>query len=1485
MGKKNIKVVGIGASAGGLDAITKLFKQIPSDTGMAFVIVQHLSPDFESLMPELLSKHTDMEITTAIDKLELLPNRIYLNVRTKNLHIKGNKLYLLDKGPKSNLNLPIDILFHTLGEEFKENSIGVILSGTGSDGSRGIKTIKEAGGTILVQDPAMAQFDGMPNSAISTNIVDYIKPVEQLGKTLTKISSHNFKIDYDDSDSFSDYDLLAKIFQLITKKFRIDFSVYKKATILRRIEKRLAINSIQSLQKYLELLMEDSDELTELFNDCLISVTSFFRDKEAFQLLKQQVIPEIVNQNLESGQLRVWVAACSTGQEAYTIAMLLDEYISSSGLDIDFKIFASDVDHISLNRASEGIYPSNISSEIEERYLIKYFRLGANGYEITRSLRKKIVFTQHDILRDPPFIRMDLIACRNLLIYFNKESQEKALRNIRFSLNPGGAVLLGPSESLGNLSNSFKAINNKWNLYQNVSEGRFSATTPAQNLEINVPAVISKKKYYNDSASENDRGNESTFYKILANRFAPDCLIIDEDFRILFIKGNAGKKLQFTEGVFDSNLLKLIPDSLVKFIRTPVLKLLQSHQEVIVEKIVTGNEENPISFDLTFSYHDFDKTSKVIVIEFSKEQKPDASVIKVSNIGSDQLVNERIIQLEDELKANKTQLQNAIEELETSNEELQSSNEELMSANEELQSTNEELQSVNEELYTVNQEFQIKNNELTQLNDDISNLLDSTDIGTLFLDNNLKIRKFTPALNQLFNLNENDIGRPITSFASTFDEDTRKQLIKDSKQALNKLTTLESEVITDDGDIFLRKVRPFVTTDKLIDGVVITFVNITSLKAIEKDLIHTTQELNNAQKIAKMGSWYFNIASGEVIWTEELYRMYGLDPGTPAPPFSEHENLFTKQSWELLSKTLENTFENKIPYNLELEMKNNGSSIGWMRAMGEPVINEQGELEGLRGIAQDITQEKQLLEQVKYEKEFSKQVSDSTSMGIYIFDVNKGSNIYMNRHYSELLGYSIDEINSMSETEFIELFHPDDRGDVIEHMAEVMSGQYKVEIEYRFKHKKGHWVWCYSIDSPFDIDENGKVNSFIGVFLDISQKKKTEHALKVAKKKAEDANAQKNSFLANMSHEIRTPISSILGFLDFLKNDDLSPDDREQFIEIIETNSTQLLNLIEDILDLSKIEANQITLNIAPVDLEKLIDDLFKTFSTKIIAAEKNDLDLKIEIPQKNAIKILHTDSIRLNQILSNLLGNAIKFSSSGTISFGYRKEKNMLKFFVKDEGIGMKEDMLDKVFTRFKQVHDVRHQAQFGGTGLGLSICHELVEMLGGEISVTSEFGKGSTFMFTLPLQDLKSKTKADKVEVNNDTDSDPEKNYNLAGKRILVVDDEATIRLYYRKIFEVNNIDILIAKDGKEAVEIYKANKDIDLVLMDIRMPIMGGIEATKLIMEHNPEAKIIAQTAYTMNNENKTVKEIGCVDYLSKPISKPLLLEKLNYWIHND
>lgn len=1474
-----MKVVGIGASAGGLEAITKLFDHIPDDTGLAFIIVQHLSPDFESLMPELLSKHTGMEIITSRDKLKIEPNKIYLNERTKNLHIKEGRLYLLDKGPKSNLNLPIDILFHTLGEEYKENSIGVILSGTGSDGSRGIKTIKEEGGTILVQDPSLAQFDGMPNSAISTNNVDYIKSTKKLGKTLVKISSHSYKVDiYNNNSATSELDQLKEIFAMINRQFRIDFSVYKKATIIRRIEKRLAINSMESLQDYVDFLKESSEELHELFYDCLISVTSFFRDKEAFEVLRKDILPGLISDNLESGMLRVWVSACSTGQEAYSIAMLIDDHIQSSKLDMDFKIFASDVDHHSLNRASEGIYPTSINSEIDERLLNKYFKHGVNDYEVTRNLRKKIVFTQHDILKDPPFIRMDLISCRNMLIYFNKDSQEKALRNIQFSLNPGGVLFLGPSESLGNLTKSFKPIHNKWNFYHNMVEGRFSATRPTPAAEITLPTVITKKNYYNDPQEDNDRLNESTYHKILAKLFSPDCLIIDEEFNILYVKGDAGKKLQFTEGVFDSNLLNLVPNALVKFLRAPVLKLLDSHKEVFVENITTGDEDNPMVFDLTFTSVNLDGSTRLIVIEFSKDKESDESTIKISNIDSDQLVNDRIEQLEYQLKTSQSELRDTVEELETSNEELQSSNEELMSANEELQSTNEELQSVNEELYTVNQEFQIKNKELTQLNDDISNLLDSTDIGTLFLDEQLKIRKFTPALNQLFNLNETDIGRPITSFASNFEESIRKQMVKDAKTALSKLTTLETEVTDDDGNVFLRKVRPFVTLDKLIDGVVITFVDITSVKKIEEDLAWRTHELNRAQSISKIGSWYLNLETDELIWTDELYRMYGIDPQSTPPPYSEHKRLFSEESWKLLSASVDKAIATGTPYDLELEMILNDGSRGWMSAMGEPVRNKTGKIIGLRGVAQDISERKELFETIKYEQQFSKRISESTSMGIYIYDINKGANVYMNPHYTELLGYTMDEINAMTQEEFMSLFHPDDRDAVIEHMGTVISGEQQVPLEYRFKNKDGHWVWCYSIDSPFELDEEGNVKSFIGVFLDISEKKKIEAELKEAKQKAESANIQKNSFLANMSHEIRTPINGILGFVELLKEDDLSSEQKDKFIEIIRSNSSQLLNLIEDILDISKIEANELSVNVAKTDLPKLLKEVLANMNTLVDEKEKPDLNIKLVTPKDKPVRTIYTDGLRLTQILSNLIGNAIKFSKDGTIRFGYKVRGNMLEFKVQDQGIGMKKEQLTEIFNRFKQVYDPKDQATFGGTGLGLSICRGLVELLGGSISVDSEFGKGSAFTFTIPLQNQSTNSKDVKF-----TDSSSDE-VDLKGKTILITDDEITIRTYYETVLKRMGVHILMATNGQEAVDLYKKNPDIDLVIMDIRMPIMGGMEATGQILEHDPDAKIIAQTAYTMNNENVKVKEAGCVDYLSKPVLRPVLLEKLDFWINN-
>jgi two-component system, chemotaxis family, CheB/CheR fusion protein len=1327
-------VVGIGASAGGLDAIQQLFDNIPSDTGMAFVIIQHLSPNFESLMSELLAKHTKMKIFTAEDKQTISPNCVYLNQRFKNLHIKGKKLYLLDRGPKHNLNLPIDIFFHTLGEEFKEKSIGVILSGTGSDGSQGIRTIKEGGGIIMAQDPESAQFDGMPNSVISTNLVDFIMTPKNIAEKISKIPTNRAQVDIHTDTDGSTESLINNILEIVFQFSGIDFREYKKNTLLRRIEKRMNIHNIEHLYDYVDFLLQKDEEKQGLKEDFLIGVTRFFRDTEAFSELEKQIIPAICQSKNKMETVRIWVPGCSTGEEVYSIAMLVDDYIRSNKLSLDFKIFATDIDPLAIAKAGAGTYQYNVVSEIRKGYIDKYFIKTGVKIQIIKSIREKIVFSIHNVFKDPPFIRMDLLSCRNMLIYFDHKIQKRTLHKFQFALNQFGYLFLGSSETLGDLSKHFQTIDAKWKIYQSIS-ATHQLPSPGV-FESSLSATPYRKTADSGSKFQNKHKEnpETVFHNYLSKTYSPASVFVDKDFNILFIKGDAGRRLLHNEGVFQSNLLKMVSPQTASVLRRGVRKLEKNSQELMIKNIINETNSALSTFDITIHKpSDEGQLADTYLILFSDDKASDTEHMQVlNNSDMEESSRQRLEELETELKEVKMELQNTVEELETSNEELQSSNEELMASNEELQSTNEELQSVNEELYTVNSELQEKNKELANLNNDITNLLDSTDIGTLFLDKSLRIRKFTPSLQKHFNLQEADHGRSITSFASNFSEEVRESIFEDCKNVLEQLSVIEREIKDIEGNFYLKKVSPFITVDNKLDGVVLTLVNINQLKETDKKLIEAEKtyrnlfenmnegfahakiitdnsgnpvdweyitvnrafekqkgknaadligkrvtqvqpeivkdpanwidvfgqtaltgkeqhigsyqispgkyffahvfcprpgefaatfaditdlklkeeallkseaELKRVQNITQTGSWYLDLQSNEIMWTEELHKMYGFAPDEPVPPLSEHEKLFTKESWIALTANLDNAIKTGQPYEVELELIRNDGRQAWIWARGEAVMDQNGQVIGLRGAAQDV-----------------------------------------------------------------------------------------------------------------------------------SDRKIIEQELIIARKKAEVANIHKNYFLANMSHEIRTPMNGVIGFSELLKNEDLTIEDRRQYLDIIDGNSMQLLNLIDDILDVAKIESGDLRIMKGLVNPAKMLRDLELNYK-QIKNNGKSGIQFKVVLSEQHEDLAIFTDGHRLRQVISNLLNNALKFSEKGIIEFGFRIKNDRLEFFVKDEGIGIDPEKTEEIFERFKQVNYSNH-IHFGGTGLGLAICRGIVKLLGGDITVKSELDKGSEFSFSIPIQ-----------------------------------------------------------------------------------------------------------------------------------------------------
>jgi len=1474
---RNLKIIALGASAGGLKPILEIFDHLPADTGLVFVIIQHLSPNYNSLMPDILAKHTAMDIEKIAENTKLKPNTIYLNSAGNNVHYENGYLKLVSPQNNQKNHRLIDFFFSSIAKSLGECAVGIILSGTGSDGSNGLREISENNGIVIAQNPDTAEFDAMPQSAISTQLVDFIGNPGEIARILLDISKQDLPQNNWDGANRPDHfeDDFDQILQIVSSQSGVDFYAYKNATLERRLEKRLAISGAKDLKSYTQILRDDKSEVEKLHADFLIGVTSFYRDDKPFEILKNEVIPSLISKSEELGNstIRIWVPGCSTGEEVYSLAILFAEVLAGEESDVDFKIFATDIKQSSINTASEGIYSEQNIEALPHELRAKYFRFVKNQkFSVIKPLRERVVFSQHDLLNDPPFINLDFISCRNILIYFKKPNQDQIIDRFQYALNESGVLLIGSSESLGVSSTHFQVINKKWRLYRKKGEKRKKNPfkTNVKSNKSDLKGIISDAIHMNSRNMENV--NETRLRNYLNQKFSPPVLIINDDFELLYLSGNIADKLHFEEGVFERNILKMVPREMVSSIEYGIHEVKSKKEDIKIENVTFQKEGKGISLDLVFHAPESDPENGMYLIYVDEEKEVDVSTLKQTDISQTNFNETRIRELEVELKDTREQLQTAVEELESSNEEFQTSNEELMASNEELQSTNEELQTVNEELNTVNSEVQEMNRTLSLLNDDMENLLNSIDVGTVFLDRELTIRKFTSPLRELFALNESDVGRSIRDFSSKLIVDDRIKIEKTAKKVYETDKTVELEVENQKGQVYLMRTSPYLSADGEKAGVVISFVDVSPLKKKEKDLLELSKELEKAQQLAKIGSWSLNIATNEVHWTEELYNIYGFDSSLPPPPYTEHAKLFKESSWKKLSNAVDNLVSNGESYVLELELIRKDGTTGWLWAQGVAEKDENGNVVRARGIAQDISETKELNLALQLEKQFSEQLSESSPNGVYIYDYSLQTDTYINTQYQAILGYTLEDIQGMSSDEFFELFHPDERALVAEHMNQLKSGKSGLHVEYRFKHKKGHWVWCYSVDSPFEIADDGTVKSVIGVFIDISEKKKFESDLKEALIQANSANVLKSQFLANMSHEIRTPLNWLVGFANLLKDENLDVETRNEYIDYIEGATSQLLNLINDIIDVSKIEAGEIKINKKPFSLKQLLKETEANFNETIKAKEKEDLKLKVSIPTDSHDLMLISDVLRVKQVVNNLIGNAVKFSEDGTIEFGYEIKGDWIEFFVRDQGIGIPSEKLEIIFERFE--HLETDSKKYEGTGLGLSISKGLAELLGGMMEVESQENNGSTFRFKIPLDIQSRETKS----VNTDSTIPTELDDNVV---VLIAEDEPASLYYMDTILKRENIKTYTATTGEDAIEQYKKHPEIDVVLMDIRMPVMDGDVAAKKILEINPDAKIIAQTAFAMADDQRKYLDMGFVSYLAKPIKIDDLMKEVSLW----
>jgi two-component system, chemotaxis family, CheB/CheR fusion protein len=843
--KTNFPIVGIGASAGGLEALEQFFENMPADNGIAFVVIQHLDPDHPGIMPELLQRITNMKVYQAADKLVVKPNHVYVIPPNKSMSILNGALFLFEPIEARGLRLPIDYFFKSLANDQKENSVGVILSGMGSDGSSGLKAIKEMNGAALVQEPNNAKFDGMPRSAVNAVHADIVAPANELPAKLMAILKHIPVISSDLIADIKNTSNLEKIIILLRAQTGHDFSLYKKNTMFRRIERRMNVHQIDKIHNYVRFLQENPKEIEILFKELLIGVTNFFRDNAVWEKLKTEILPVIFAEFPNGYAFRAWVTACSTGEEAYTLAIIFKEAVEELQLDKSFslQIFATDIEADAIELARKGEFSSNIVADVSAERISKFFHNNQNGFKIKPSIREMVVFAPQNVIKDPPFTKLDFLSCRNMLIYMESELQNKLMTLFHYSLNPGGIMLLGSAENESSGNGFFTLLDSKLKFFKRTE-------LPKKPELLNFPSSFSQKKITITESQQKPMKEieniQTLADRLLLQRFSPASVLINDQGDILYITGKTGKYLEPAAGKANMNIYSMAREGLNTMLTGAIRKAKQNYEPVLLKNLKIGTSGGINYVDVTIQQIEKPEALKSsIIIVFSDIIKPISENPTRKTIGkltatSQHEIENELLRANEEIQSTREEMQTSQEELKSTNEELQSTNEELQSTNEELTTSKEEMQSLNEELQTVNAELQSKIGDFVMANNDMINLLNSTDIATLFLDKELNIRRFTEQLSKIVKLRPTDVGRPFTDLVNNLEY---PDIANHAKEVLRTLVYKETAITTNSGNWFNVRIMPYRTFDDKIDGVVITFVDISVAKKLEIELSKTVELL------------------------------------------------------------------------------------------------------------------------------------------------------------------------------------------------------------------------------------------------------------------------------------------------------------------------------------------------------------------------------------------------------------------------------------------------------------------------------------------------------------------------------------------------------------------------------------------------------------------------------------------------------------------
>ncbi|WP_235669610.1 chemotaxis protein CheB [Solidesulfovibrio carbinolicus] len=981
--------VGIGASAGGLEALDAFFSQMAVDSDMAFIVIQHLSPDYKSLMVELLSKRTAMNVRRAEEGMAVTANTVYLIPPRKQLTIFHGKLLLSDIDHAKGINLPIDIFFRSLAEDQGDKAIGIILSGTGSDGVRGIRAIKEAGGMIMVQSEDSAKFDGMPRAAIATGLADMILAADAMPGKLISFAKHPFTSAPGHPQALlSDEDGLTRIFALLREQTKVDFTYYKPSTVLRRIERRITVCQTANLREYVRLLESSPGEVTTLYRELLIGVTSFFRDRDVFTELGNVYLPALLKAS-EQREVRFWVAGCSTGEEAYTLGILALECIERLDRPLSVKIFATDIDRDAILHAGNGLYAESIAADLPPGMLAKHFVRRDDHYQVNRHLREMVVFAQHNLTKDPPFTNIDMLSCRNMLIYLQPVLQQKVLEFMNFSLNPQGLLLLGTSETPGEMGEYFEPLHHRFKIFRSRGKRRHPVEKPLfQGTGDRLSRQYASRFFRNEYAlgQREEERIQDRLLQSLAGDYVPLVAVVNEHHELLHLVGESEGLLRLPSGKQSNDITRMAVKELAIPLATGLQKVFHSGQEISYANIRLPARDGVRTIVMRIRPLAEKKGQlplAAVILQESAPSKSEAQPGAAQVLDISREAEQRILDLEQDLQFTKENLQATIEELETSNEELQATNEELLASNEELQSTNEELQSVNEELHTVNAEYQNKILELTEMTNDLDNLISATQIATVFLDENLEIRKFTPAAANIFRILQSDVGRPISHL-------THRLHGVDVMEALHQVERqgqpVSQEACTLEGECYLMRVLPYAIGSSTSSGMLITFMDTGPLKQSRDALAMHQELLIKTQEMARVGSWQLDLGTRRLDWSAEVHRIFGTDPETFSPTYETFMELVHPEDRETVDKTYQRALRDGVPYEVVHRIVRPGGEVRIVQEKSVETRNEAGQATISMGMVLDVTDLVTVRDALRLSQTYLRSVIDALPAHLVILD-------------------------------------------------------------------------------------------------------------------------------------------------------------------------------------------------------------------------------------------------------------------------------------------------------------------------------------------------------------------------------------------------------------------------------------------------------------------------------------------------------------------